>query len=50
MNHVKNMAELASLSLNKLASMLGNTSSARQLCDFFHSSCAKVLSGGKLKT
>ena len=49
MNHVKNISELASLCLNKLASMLGSSSSARQLCDFTHTSYAEVLSRGKLK-
>ena len=49
MNHVKNISELASLCLNKLASMLGSSSSSRQLCDFTHTSYAEVLSRGKLK-
>lgn len=49
MNHVKNIAELASLSFDKLASMLGNTASARQLYDFIHTSYAEVLSRGKMK-
>ncbi|XP_052491899.1 DNA repair endonuclease XPF [Budorcas taxicolor] len=49
MNHIKNIAELASLSFDKLASMLGNTASARQLYDFIHTSYAEVLSRGKTK-
>ena len=49
MNHVKNIAELASLPFDKLASMLGNTASARQLYDFIHTSYAEVLSRGKMK-
>ncbi|MXQ80700.1 hypothetical protein E5288_WYG009203 [Bos mutus] len=49
MNHVKNIAELASLPFDELASMLGNTASARQLYDFIHTSYAEVLSRGKMK-
>lgn len=49
MNHIKNIAKLASLSLDKLASMLGNAVSARQLYNFIHTSYAEVLFRGKMK-
>ena len=49
MNHIKNIAKLASLSLNKLASVLGNAVSARQLYNFFYTSYAEVLFRGKMK-
>lgn len=49
MNHIKNTAKLASLSLDKLASMLGNAVSARQLYNFIHTSYAEVLFRGKMK-
>ncbi|XP_057606413.1 DNA repair endonuclease XPF [Hippopotamus amphibius kiboko] len=49
MNHVKNIAELAGLSLDELASVLGNAASAKQLHDFIHTSYAEVLSKGKMK-
>ncbi|OWK11538.1 ERCC4, partial [Cervus elaphus hippelaphus] len=50
MNHVKNIAELASLPFDQLASLLGNTGSARQLYDFIHTSYAEVLSRGRQRT
>ena len=49
MNHIKNIAKLASLSLDKLARMLGNAVSARQLYNFIHTSYAEVLFRGKMK-
>lgn len=49
MNHVKNIAELASLSQDKLASILGNAANAKQLYDFIHTSYAEILSKGKMK-
>ena len=49
MNHGRNISKLASLSCSKLASMLGSASSARQLCDFTHTSYAEVLSREKME-
>ncbi|XP_037671182.1 DNA repair endonuclease XPF isoform X2 [Choloepus didactylus] len=49
MNHVKNLAELATLSQDKLTSVLGNAANAKQLYDFIHTSYAEVASKGKMK-
>nr|XP_004652331.1 DNA repair endonuclease XPF [Jaculus jaculus] len=49
MNHVKNIAELATLPQDKLASILGNTGNAKQLYDFIHTTYAEVLSKGKMR-
>ncbi|XP_072798261.1 DNA repair endonuclease XPF [Vicugna pacos] len=49
MNHVKNIAELASLSQDKLASVLGNAANAKQLYDFIHTSYAEVVAKGRVK-
>ncbi|XP_045675527.1 DNA repair endonuclease XPF [Phyllostomus hastatus] len=49
MSHVKNIAELASLSQDKLASILGNAANAKQLYDFIHTSYTEILSKGKVK-
>ncbi|KAK1344825.1 hypothetical protein QTO34_013527 [Cnephaeus nilssonii] len=49
MSHVKNIAELASLSQDKLTSILGNAANAKQLYDFIHTSYAEILSKGKVK-
>ncbi|KAM9583600.1 DNA repair endonuclease XPF isoform 1-T1 [Trichechus inunguis] len=49
MNHVKNIAELATLSQDKLTSILGNAANAKQLYDFIHTSYAEVVSKGKMK-
>lgn len=49
MQHVKNIAELASLSRDKLAGILGNASNAKQLYDFIHTSYAEVVSKGKMR-
>ncbi|XP_039089538.1 DNA repair endonuclease XPF isoform X1 [Hyaena hyaena] len=44
MHHVKNIAELASLSQDELAGVLGNASNAKQLYDFIHTPYAEVVS------
>ncbi|XP_023584241.1 DNA repair endonuclease XPF isoform X2 [Trichechus manatus latirostris] len=49
MNHVKNIAELATLAQDKLTSILGNAANAKQLYDFIHTSYAEVVSKGKMK-
>ncbi|XP_066130910.1 DNA repair endonuclease XPF [Saccopteryx bilineata] len=49
MSHVKNIAELASLSQDRLGSILGNAANAKQLYDFIHSSYAEILSKEKMK-
>ncbi|XP_032248116.1 DNA repair endonuclease XPF isoform X1 [Halichoerus grypus] len=49
MQHVRNIAELASLSQDKLAGLLGNAGNAKQLYDFIHTSYAEVASKGKLR-
>ncbi|XP_069342205.1 DNA repair endonuclease XPF [Eulemur rufifrons] len=49
MNHVKNIAELATVSQDKLTSILGNAANAKQLYDFIHTSYAEVVSKGKMK-
>ncbi|XP_002918113.1 DNA repair endonuclease XPF [Ailuropoda melanoleuca] len=49
MHHVKNIAELASLSQDKLAGILGNPGNAKQLYDFIHTSYAEVMSKGKMR-
>nr|XP_005591344.2 DNA repair endonuclease XPF [Macaca fascicularis] len=49
MHHVKNIAELATLSQDKLTSILGNAANAKQLYDFIHTSYAEVVSKGKGK-
>eukprot|EP00069_Balaena_mysticetus_P007076 bmy_05415T0 len=49
MTNVKNIAELASLSLDKLVLLLGNVANARQLYDFIHTSYAEVISKGKME-
>ena len=49
MSHIKNIAELASLSQDKLAGILGNAANAKQLYDFIHASYAEILSKGKMK-
>lgn len=50
MSHVKNIAELASLSRDKLTSVLGNAANAKELYDFLHTSYTEILSKGKGKT
>ncbi|KAM6155601.1 DNA repair endonuclease XPF [Rhynchocyon petersi] len=49
MNHVKNIAELAALSQDKLTDLLGNAANAKQLYDFIHTSYAEVVSKGKMR-
>ncbi|KAL4685343.1 hypothetical protein H8959_000940 [Pygathrix nigripes] len=49
MHHVKNIAELATLSQDKLTSILGNAANAKQLYDFIHTSYAEVVLKGKGK-
>lgn len=49
MTNIKNIAELASLSLDKLVLLLGNAANARQLYDFIHTSYAEVISKGKME-
>lgn len=49
MNHVKNIAELATLSQDKLTSILGHAANAKQLYDFIHTTYAEVVSKGKVK-
>ncbi|XP_008828127.1 DNA repair endonuclease XPF [Nannospalax galili] len=49
MNHVKNIAELATLSQEQLTSILGHAGNAKQLHDFLHSSYADVVSTGKMR-
>ncbi|XP_027973309.1 DNA repair endonuclease XPF isoform X2 [Eumetopias jubatus] len=49
MQHVQNIAELASLSQDKLAGILGNAGNAKQLYDFIHTSYADVVSKGKMR-
>ena len=49
MTNIKNIAELASLSLDKLVLLLGNVANARQLYDFIHTSYAEVISKRKME-
>ncbi|XP_003802775.1 DNA repair endonuclease XPF [Otolemur garnettii] len=49
MNHVKNIAELATLSQDKLSSVLGNAANAKQLYDFIHTPYADIVSKGKMR-
>ncbi|XP_028913418.1 DNA repair endonuclease XPF [Ornithorhynchus anatinus] len=49
MNQVKSIAELATLSQDRLADILGNAANAKQLYDFIHVSYEKVMSQGKGK-
>ncbi|XP_008580075.1 PREDICTED: DNA repair endonuclease XPF [Galeopterus variegatus] len=49
MSHVKNIAELATLSQDKLTGILGNAANAKHLYDFIHASYAEVVSKGKVK-
>ncbi|XP_013373418.1 PREDICTED: DNA repair endonuclease XPF isoform X2 [Chinchilla lanigera] len=49
MNHVKNIAELATLSQDKLTGILGHAANAKQLYDFIHTTYAEVVSKGKGK-
>lgn len=49
MNQVKNIAELASLSHERLTSILGHAGNAKQLHDFLHTAYADVVSGGRVR-
>ncbi|KAM4698050.1 DNA repair endonuclease XPF [Rhinophrynus dorsalis] len=49
LNHVKNIAELATLSQEKLTEILGNSNNAKQLYDFMHTSYTEAVSQGKAK-
>ncbi|KAM6165996.1 DNA repair endonuclease XPF [Erethizon dorsatum] len=49
MSHVKNIAELATLSQDKLTGILGHAANAKQLYDFIHTTYAEVVSKGKVK-
>ncbi|KAM9305957.1 DNA repair endonuclease XPF [Gastrophryne carolinensis] len=49
MNHVKNIAELTTLSQEKLTEILGNANTAKQLYDFIHTSYTEAVSQGKAK-
>ncbi|XP_041531771.1 DNA repair endonuclease XPF isoform X1 [Microtus oregoni] len=49
MNQVKNIAELASLSQERLTSILGHAGNAKQLHDFLHTAYADVVSGGRVR-
>nr|XP_060642340.1 DNA repair endonuclease XPF isoform X1 [Anolis sagrei ordinatus] len=49
MNHVKNVAELITFSLEKLTELLGNTASAKQLYEFIHLPFTEVVPQGKIK-
>ncbi|NWU98674.1 XPF endonuclease, partial [Upupa epops] len=49
MNHVKNIAELVTLSKDKLSEILGNAASATQLFDFIHLTYKEALAKGKSK-
>uniref|UniRef100_A0ACB8FKS8 DNA repair endonuclease XPF n=1 Tax=Sphaerodactylus townsendi TaxID=933632 RepID=A0ACB8FKS8_9SAUR len=49
MNHVKSLAELFTLSQDKLAELLGNAISAKQLYDFIHLPYTDATSEGKTK-
>ncbi|KAL8175201.1 UNVERIFIED_CONTAM: DNA repair endonuclease XPF [Gekko kuhli] len=49
MNRVKNLAELITLFQDKLAELLGNASSAKQLYEFIHLPYTEAVSQGKTK-
>ncbi|XP_069841519.1 DNA repair endonuclease XPF isoform X2 [Dendropsophus ebraccatus] len=49
MNHVKNIAELTMLSLERLSEIIGNSNTAKQLYDFIHTSYTEATSQGKAK-
>ncbi|XP_015260912.1 PREDICTED: DNA repair endonuclease XPF [Gekko japonicus] len=49
MNRVKSLAELITLSQDKLAELLGNASSAKQLYEFIHLPYTEAVSRGKTK-
>ncbi|KAJ1097508.1 hypothetical protein NDU88_002626 [Pleurodeles waltl] len=49
MNQVKSIAELATLSEEKLSTILGNANNAKQLYDFIHMTYTEAVSLGKTK-
>lgn len=49
MNQVKNIAELATLSLERLTSILGHSGNAKQLYDFLHTAYADLVSKGRVR-
>ncbi|XP_052050947.1 DNA repair endonuclease XPF [Apodemus sylvaticus] len=49
MNQVKNIAELATLSLERLTGILGHSGNAKQLHDFLHTAYADVVSKGRVR-
>ncbi|NWI18717.1 XPF endonuclease, partial [Crypturellus soui] len=49
MNHVKSIAELVTLSKDKLSEILGNSVNATQLFDFIHMTYSEAISQGKNK-
>ncbi|KAH0631860.1 hypothetical protein JD844_019743 [Phrynosoma platyrhinos] len=49
MNHVKSIAELITFSQDRLAELLGNTASAKQLYEFIHLPFTEAVSQGKIK-
>lgn len=49
MNHVKSIAELVTLSQDKLTELLGNAANAKQLYEFIHLPYTKAVSQGKTK-
>uniref|UniRef100_A0A8C8A595 DNA repair endonuclease XPF n=1 Tax=Otus sunia TaxID=257818 RepID=A0A8C8A595_9STRI len=49
MNHVKSIAELATLSKDELSKILGNAANATQLFDFIHLTYKEAISKGKSK-
>ncbi|NXA54825.1 XPF endonuclease, partial [Nothocercus julius] len=49
MNHVKSIAELVTLSKDKLSEILGNSINATQLFDFIHMTYSEAISQGKNK-
>lgn len=49
MNHVESIAELITFSQEKLAELLGNAASAKQLYEFIHLSLTEAVSQGKAK-
>ncbi|KAG8432939.1 hypothetical protein GDO86_017269 [Hymenochirus boettgeri] len=49
MNHVASIAELTTLSLEKMTEIVGNSNTAKQLYEFIHTSYTEVASLGKAK-
>uniref|UniRef100_A0A0G2K855 ERCC excision repair 4, endonuclease catalytic subunit n=1 Tax=Rattus norvegicus TaxID=10116 RepID=A0A0G2K855_RAT len=49
MNQVQNIAELATLSLERLTGILGHSGNAKQLHDFLHTAYADLVSKGRVR-